>query len=78
MNLNRSEAKTVETLLRTTMIGSISKIEDLFGRFWAHGTPPEERTEKQEKLYELFMELREQILDLGNEQIRILRNLNEH
>lgn len=61
--------KDIEKLIKTTMIGSIAKIENVFGPFWAHGKKRHERTEKQQRLYELFMELREQILDLGNEQI---------
>lgn len=55
------------------MIGSIVKIENVFGPFWGHGKKRSERTEKQQRLYELFMELREQILDLGNEQIGKIR-----
>lgn len=68
--------RAAEQLVRTTMIGSISKIEKVFGPFWGFGKDPEERTEKQDKIYSLFMELREQILDLGNEQIRKIREDN--
>lgn len=59
-----------EQLIRTTMIGSIARIEKVFGPFWGFGKDPEERTEKQDRIYSLFKELREEILDLGNEQIR--------
>jgi len=65
--------KEAEQLIRTTMIGAISKIEKTFGPFWGFGKDPEERTEKQDRIYQLFMKLREQILDHGNEQIRKLR-----
>jgi hypothetical protein len=51
------------------MIGSIAKIEKIFGPFWGFGKDPEERTEKQDRVYSLFRQLREEILDLGNEQI---------
>lgn len=62
--------KHAEQLIRTTMIGSIARIEKVFGPFWGFGKDPEERTEKQDRIYSLFKELREEILDLGNEQIR--------
>jgi hypothetical protein len=65
-----------ESYIRTTMIGAISKIENKFGSFWGFSKSPEERTENQTKLYELFRELREEILDLGNEQIRKCRKNN--
>lgn len=67
MSLNNKRA---EQLIRTTMIGSIARIEKVFGQFWGFGKEPEERTEKQDRVYSLFKELREEILDLGNEQIR--------
>lgn len=69
--------KQVEGLIRTTMIGAISRIEEKFGVFWGFGKPDQERNEKQEKIYNLFMELREEILDLGNEQIRKFRKGNK-
>ena len=62
--------KHAEQLIRTTMIGSIARVEKVFGPFWGFGKDPEERTEKQDRIYSLFKELREEILDLGNEQIR--------
>lgn len=68
--------KKVEGLIRTTMIGAISKIEEKFGQFWGFGKPEEERTDRQKKVHDLFMELREEILDLGNEQIRKFRKGN--
>lgn len=55
------------------MIGAIDKIEQRFGKFWGFGKLDEERTEKEERIYNLFMELREDILDLGNDQIRKIR-----
>lgn len=55
------------------MIGSIDKIEQKFGRFWGFGKLAEERTEKEQRIYEIFMELREEILDLGNDEIRKIR-----
>lgn len=66
--------KDVEKLIKTTMIGAIDRIEQRFGRFWGFGFPEEDRTEKQNLVYEIFMELREDILDIGNDQIRKISN----
>jgi hypothetical protein len=60
------------------MIGAISEIEQVFGKFWAFGKDPENRTEKQEIIYDMFMELRERILDLGNEQIKKMKENERH
>lgn len=73
MNLNPSQSKRMEQLIKTTMIGSIARIEDVFGQFWGIDKDCKDRTEKQNRVYALFMELREQILDLGNEQIRKIK-----
>ena len=56
--------------LKTLMIGSIHRIEQKFGDKWGHfKNEDEEFTEEEDELHALFMELRESILDLGNEQI---------
>lgn len=58
------------TSLRTLMIGSIDRIENKLGDLWGHFKGEEEdTTEEEDELYELFMELREEILDFGNQQI---------
>jgi hypothetical protein len=56
--------------LRTLMIGSIDRIETKLGDLWGHfKSEDEEITDEEEEIYELFMELRESILDFGNQQI---------
>lgn len=56
--------------LKTLMIGAIHRIEQKFGDQWGHFKNEDEQfTEEEDELHELFMELRESILDLGNEQI---------
>ena len=58
------------TSLRTLMIGSIDRIENKMGDLWGHFKEEDEDiTEQEEEMYELFMELRESILDFGNQQI---------
>lgn len=57
--------------LKTVMIGAIAAIEEKFGILWGHGKnalgPNEQR------LYELFLDLRKTILDNGNTQIRVCK-----
>jgi hypothetical protein len=62
----------VGTRIKTTMIGSISNIEKVFGYLWCHEC--ESRTPEEEEFYRLFTELRNKILDDGNFQIRSFEN----
>ena len=62
--------KHVETKFRTTMIGSLSKFEELFGDLWGHGTPPEHLTPEQELWRERWQLARTEILNNGNNQLR--------
>lgn len=58
------------TALRTLMIGAIDRIETKLGYLWGHYKPEDEdTTEEEDEIYEQFMDLRESILDFGNEQI---------
>jgi len=58
------------TAIRTLMIGSIDRIEQKLGHLWGHERDEEgEFSDDEEEIYELFMDLRESILDFGNEQI---------
>ena len=55
------------------MIGALSSIEKHLGFLWSHG---EERslTPDQEELRDAYEEIRSEILDKGNHQIRNLEN----
>lgn len=65
------------TSLRTLMIGSIDRIENKMGDLWGHFKPDDEdTTEEEDEIYELFMELRESILDFGNQQICKIKGVN--
>lgn len=63
-NLSRNMKKRIQT----TMIGAIASIEEYFGQFW--GKDSESPTASQERFREIFEELRDEILDKGNTQIR--------
>ena len=57
--------------IQTTMIGALSTIEDKFGFLWGQDAdddlPPE-----QQHMKDLYEEIRSEILDKGNNQIRNL------
>ena len=57
--------------VQTTMIGALSTIEKNFGFLWGHENS-EELTPEQTHMKELFDEVRAEILDRGNNQIRNL------
>lgn len=57
--------------VQTTMIGALSSIEKYFAFLWGDENP---QTAEQKKIRWLFEELRSEILDKGNMQIRNLEN----
>lgn len=60
--------KEIGKRINTTMIGAIASVEKYFGKLW--GFENQEVTPQQERLREVFEELRSEILDKGNAQIR--------
>ena len=62
-------ADLIKKHITTTMIGSLSRFEDYFGRFWGHDSEVE-LTENQKKVRKLWEEARNEILDLGNDKIK--------
>lgn len=63
-NLSRNIKKRIQT----TMIGAIASIEEHLGQFW--GKDSDSPSPAQNRFHELFEELRDEILDKGNSQIR--------
>ena len=62
--------KMVETRLRTTMIGAISKVEAFLGDKWGHGLKEEQCNPDQLDFYDVWEQCRDEILNVGNKQIR--------
>lgn len=65
----KSLSDTIVKKLKTTMIGSISSIENHLGFLWGHDSD-QELTEDQLILRDLFQQVRTEILDKGNAQSR--------
>lgn len=68
--------KIASTKIRTTMIGALDSIEKKLKDFWCpEGQKP---TNEQLLLQKLYEEMRQEILDRGNNQIRNLEEEFEH
>lgn len=65
--------------LRTTMIGSLAKFENVFGYLWGQHKPNEQDLTDQELYFDnLWQDVRNNILNHGNQQIRKLQEDLEH
>jgi len=64
----------VTKAIKTTMIGAIASIEEKFGRLWAFN---EQRplTEEEQLFFDIFTDLRKEILDKGNSQIKKVKTI---
>lgn len=58
--------------IQTTMIGSLSDVEEFFGFLWGFDVSEKDLTEEQKHMKEIYEEVRAKILDRGNTQIRDL------
>lgn len=61
----------LEKKILTATIGAISKFEEGFGELWGHNSM--RLTEDQKAEREIWEQTRQRILDLGNAQIRAVR-----
>jgi hypothetical protein len=61
--------------LETTMIGALSKFENVFGYLWGqHKSHDEPLTDKEMHFDNMWQDVRNNILNHGNQQIRALQN----
>ncbi len=61
----------IETKFRTTMIGSLSRFEKIFGEeVWGHGLDEDLLTDEQKENKEKWQLARTEILNNGNNQMR--------
>lgn len=61
-------SKILRKKIETTMIGSLSSIEEHFGFMWAEDSPYPE--EVKSEMLDLYNKVRSEILDKGNGQAR--------
>lgn len=60
-------SKILKKKIQTTMIGSLSAVEEQFSFLWVSDGEP---TKEQKMMYDLYQDLRSKILDIGNLQMR--------
>jgi hypothetical protein len=71
---NMDIVQNIQKRFQTAMIGSLARVEDYFGFMWGHDEDEEKLTNKQMENSELWEELREEILDHSNYQMRCAIN----
>lgn len=77
LNANRYEQHSKRLLtsniskkFQTTMIGSLSNFEKLFGELWGFGKHPSELSSSELEWYNKWQAVRTEILNNGNNQLR--------
>ena len=60
----------LSTKMKTSFIGAISSCEKNFGFLWGHGKEESELSEQEFQMREIWENVRAEILDNGNSQLR--------
>lgn len=66
--------KILSTKVNTVMIGAIAAFEESFGFLWGKGKEQEDFTKEELEFYELWQNVRNKVLNNGNNQLRALKN----
>lgn len=66
--------KILSTKVNTVMIGAIAAFEENFGFLWGKGKAFEELTKEELEFHELWQNVRNKVLNNGNNQLRALKN----
>lgn len=72
--------RDIKKKITTTMIGALDSVEKRLGKLWGnHKNSDEEFTQQENRFYEIWLQVREEILDRGNAQIgAMLSNLDAY
>lgn len=62
--------KEIVRKIRTSFIAALDYFEKTFGYLWGHNKPKSKLTKEEKEYREIWEEVRKQILDKGNAQIR--------
>jgi hypothetical protein len=71
--LDRSKKRLTNIItkkIQTSFIGAIAAVEEGLGFLWGHGKSPDELTDEERQMTELWNVVRAKILDNGNGQLR--------
>ena len=72
-NSKKRLEKIISTKIRTSFIGAISTFEEAFGFLWGHDNP-DDLTEEEQIMKEVWEKTRTSILNNGNNQIRAVKS----
>jgi hypothetical protein len=64
--------KIIQTKMRTTFVGDVARVEQHLGALWGHGLVEAQLTPSQRTWRQLWLQLRNDILTNGNNQLRAL------
>ena len=70
----RRLTQIISKKITTSFIGAVAYIEKYFGFLWGMELFEHERTEDQQRMYDLWQALRAEILTNGNTQLRAAQN----
>ncbi len=71
-------AHTIKKKTTTIFIGALDSIEKKFGHWWGYGKE-DELTSREEEIQQMWLELREEILNKSNNQLRaLMQELSEY
>jgi hypothetical protein len=70
----RQFSGVLDKKFKTTFIGAISQIQDAFGELWGENKQEEDRTEQEREWYDIWQQVRTNILNNGNNQLRAALN----
>src|SRR5687767_13493781 len=66
--------KIISTKMNTTFIGALSSFEKNFGFLWGQGKKDADRTDEEKQLNQIWQNIRTEVLNNGNNQLRALKN----
>lgn len=66
--------KIIETKLKTSFIAPLDYFENAFGILWGHGKSVSQLTNEERKFREIWNDIRNDVLNNGNNQIRAVKN----
>jgi len=71
--------KIITTKIRTSFIGALANFEESFGFLWGQDKSPDQLTDEERQMKELWEQTRTSVLNNGNAQLRAAQNeISQH
>lgn len=78
MSVKDGLEKLIKRRCTTIFIGALDSIEQKFGYQWGYDRSQNDLTEKEKLFFQLWKDLRKEILDKSNHQVKLLLNDLDH